>query len=59
MEKGVSQMFEKEMITISKNEFNNLVEQKAKIMAIKAVIKTQSYPDKQIATILEIDVENE
>lgn len=52
-------MFEKEMITISKNEFNNLVEQKAKIMAIKAVIKTQSYPDKQIATILEIDVENE
>ena len=59
MEKGVSQMFEKEMITISKNEFNNLVEQKAKIMAIKAVIKTQTYPDKQIAEILEIDVEEE
>lgn len=52
-------MFEKEMITIRKQEYESLIEQKAKLMAIKAIVKTQSYPDKQIAEILEIEMDEE
>lgn len=52
-------MFEKEMIEIRKKEYDSLIEQKAKLMAIRAIVKTQSYPDKQLAEILEIEMDDE
>jgi len=48
-------MFEKEMISISKKEYDCLIEKKAKLMAIEAVVRTSKYPDEQIAAILGIE----
>lgn len=47
-------MFEK--ITMSKREYDNLIENKVKLLAIEAVVRTQAYPDKQVAEILGIEL---
>lgn len=55
----MSGIFEKEKIEITRREFDSLIDAKSKLMAIEAVVSTSAYPDKQVAKILGIELEDE